>query len=823
MELPGWSPPPRIGEYRLVRRLGGGAMGQVFLATDELLHREVALKFINVLEPDPTQRERLLVEARAAARLSHPNVLAVHRVGELDGVPYIVAEFVHGQSLDRLARPLPWPRVLDLGLGLARGLAAAHRVGVLHRDLKPANAILGEDGVVKILDFGLAKLMEPRAQAGPAAALSVQPEAFLDPVAAGPMGGETVSFLPPELEAPAHVGVAAGLTGQGAILGTPWYMSPEAWRGAAQTSRSDVYSLGAVLFELLTGAPPFGDLASNVLASVVQRMDAPTVVTRVADVPPGLAAVIDRCLRRDPAARFASGDDVREALERLAERPSYASARSDVPAPAAPVARARRWWMIPLAIAVGAAIVVLAWLELGGGAARSLAVPPTCPAPALPLLYVAADAAPGGNGSQKCPFRTVSEALALAAPRRVIHIGAGRYDAGHGEQLPLVVRGATELRGAGPDATVIAGVGYFDPQPDALAAAEHPVRATLVIGDAAADVVLAGLSVESGQSEIKSGDWGVVCTRGNLDRFDRPVPAPNTRLERIAIGSGYENGLVVTGGSQPRLSGCNLSVTGGLFHDSSAGIWQVGCGGLNAAPTALHVDKSSFRGLRSRDGIGWGTGVGVLVWDCASGVHVENSLFADSEIGVQLIRHAILQPNAGRAAEEPPALIEHNELRTLSGYGISLAQSPYVELSGNSIYETNGPGIAINIAPGEAARVRARANYLARNTMAVDVRGIGTIARGTVIDFGTASDPGRNAFSCNASLAGAAGGTVVVGVPSEPGVSLEFRGNRWDHVPLRVHRGARRHGDEVLLAAQPAPAIDLGDAEPTGKLCRTEP
>src|SRR5262245_5745841 len=115
MPAPAWSPPTRVGEYRLVRRLGGGGMGQVFPATDEHLDRLVALKFVGVLEPDPVQRERLLIEARAAARLSHPNVIAVHRVGELGGTPYIVAEFVRGDSLDRLARPLPSSRVLELG------------------------------------------------------------------------------------------------------------------------------------------------------------------------------------------------------------------------------------------------------------------------------------------------------------------------------------------------------------------------------------------------------------------------------------------------------------------------------------------------------------------------------------------------------------------------------------------------------------------------------------------------------------------------------------------------------------------------------------
>src|SRR5262249_31232189 len=136
-----WVPPANFEEYRLVRRLGQGGMGQVFLAHDALLDRMVAVKFIAGVAPGSVARERFLVEARAAARLVHPGVLQVHRVGELQGHPYIVTEFVRGESLDRLEKPVPWRRALDMALALARGLAAAHRRGVLHRDIKPANAI----------------------------------------------------------------------------------------------------------------------------------------------------------------------------------------------------------------------------------------------------------------------------------------------------------------------------------------------------------------------------------------------------------------------------------------------------------------------------------------------------------------------------------------------------------------------------------------------------------------------------------------------------------------------------------------------------------
>jgi serine/threonine protein kinase len=153
-----WTPPAEIDEYRICRLLGGGAMGQVYLAHDALLDRLVALKFVRA--EDAEARERFFEEARAIARLQHPNVVAIHRVAEVAQHPYLVSEYVRGRPLDQLDRPVPWRQVLELALDLARGLAAAHRCGVLHRDVKPANAILADDGRAKLLDFGLARIAE---------------------------------------------------------------------------------------------------------------------------------------------------------------------------------------------------------------------------------------------------------------------------------------------------------------------------------------------------------------------------------------------------------------------------------------------------------------------------------------------------------------------------------------------------------------------------------------------------------------------------------------------------------------------------------------
>lgn len=161
-------PPTAFDEYRLLWSIGRGGMGDVFLGHDVLLDRKVAIKFLRPApDDDLDQRELSLAEARAAAQLQGPNVVAVYRVGEVDGLAYIVSEYVAGRSLDLLPRPLPWQRVLELGLGLSKGLATAHERGVLHRDIKLSNAILAEDGTVKLLDFGLAKLMgAPDAAAG---------------------------------------------------------------------------------------------------------------------------------------------------------------------------------------------------------------------------------------------------------------------------------------------------------------------------------------------------------------------------------------------------------------------------------------------------------------------------------------------------------------------------------------------------------------------------------------------------------------------------------------------------------------------------------
>ncbi|HEY8211786.1 MAG TPA: bifunctional serine/threonine-protein kinase/formylglycine-generating enzyme family protein [Myxococcaceae bacterium] len=274
-----------------MRKLGSGASGEVYLAHDQLLDRAVSVKFIKALDQESLRQ--FLLEARAAARIQHPNVVTLYRVGKLEEHSYLVSEYARGRSLDHLPKPLDWYTALSYALDLARGLSAAHRCGVLHRDLKPANAILTESGDVKLVDFGLAKLLGPEV-----------------PV---PRSDPGLTPLP--------VPVNGGMSVAGIVVGTPYYMAPEVWRGESATVRSDLYSLGATLYELCSGHPPAHDLPTGApIALAVQRADLPPLAKTAPSVQPAFAAIVDRCLRRDPAERFAAADEVLDALEVLDAR-----------------------------------------------------------------------------------------------------------------------------------------------------------------------------------------------------------------------------------------------------------------------------------------------------------------------------------------------------------------------------------------------------------------------------------------------------------------------------------------------------------------------
>jgi serine/threonine protein kinase/formylglycine-generating enzyme required for sulfatase activity len=317
-----WRPPDEFDEFRIVRSLGFGAMGHVYLARDLLLDRLVAVKFVHPAT-DPAARARVIDEARAIARLSHPNVVAIYRVAECAGSPYLVSEYVQGRALDELERPMPWPRVLDIALDLARGLAAAHRCGVLHRDVKPANAILTDDGRAKLLDFGLAVITdgspaEDLAASQPPAGSaehSLRRGAPTDP-AAGMTAPTRTLRRSPEVRAIEHRGPPPE------VVGTPIYMAPEIWRGEPATHRSDLYSLGILLYELLTGTAPHRDTPITELARTVQLRAIPRLGDVKPDVAPALAGIVDRLVERDPEMRFSSAGALLVALEECAAPPA---------------------------------------------------------------------------------------------------------------------------------------------------------------------------------------------------------------------------------------------------------------------------------------------------------------------------------------------------------------------------------------------------------------------------------------------------------------------------------------------------------------------
>lgn len=318
-----WDPPAEFDGYLLKSCVGRGAMGRVYLAHDTVLDRPVAIKFIDALQSDPNRYERFLVEARAVARLQHPNVVGIYRIGETKGHPYFASEFVRGDRLDQIPRPVPMARLLRIGLGLARGLAAAHRRGVLHRDIKPANIIVCDGSDVKLVDFGIAKFVQsidPMLFQETLIPLSPKPpsrspvESSARPINAAepPDYAKTQEFQLESTEPKS----TSHLTLDGTVMGTPGYIAPEIWQSEPATFRSDVYSVGAVLYQVCTGRPPHVARTLDALRALVLTGKT-RPVTDFGTVDAKFAAIVHRCLSLDPAQRFPSGEELREAIEGL--------------------------------------------------------------------------------------------------------------------------------------------------------------------------------------------------------------------------------------------------------------------------------------------------------------------------------------------------------------------------------------------------------------------------------------------------------------------------------------------------------------------------
>ncbi len=273
-----------LGSYRLVTKLGEGGMGVVWEAVDIRLDRPVALKFLpEALAGDPAAIERLVTEARLVAALNHPNIVTIHSIEEAGGLRFLTMELVRGRALSEFIPKggLPLKEFFDLAIPLCDAVGAAHGRGITHRDLKPSNVMVSLDGHLKVLDFGLARTREPRERIDPAEAVTVT------------------------------------LAGDGGLKGTLLYMSPEQVREQVADHRSDIFSMGALLYEMTTGRPPFrGDSPADIVASILTATPVPVAELRP-DLPRHLGRIIWRCLEKEPARRVQTALELRNELDAL--------------------------------------------------------------------------------------------------------------------------------------------------------------------------------------------------------------------------------------------------------------------------------------------------------------------------------------------------------------------------------------------------------------------------------------------------------------------------------------------------------------------------
>src|SRR5277367_6152069 len=274
-----------LGHYRVVEKIGSGGMGEVYRASDERLGRDVAIKVLKPsLADDHDRLRRFEQEARAAAALNHPNIVAIYDIGMHNGAPYIVSELLEGQTLRErlLDGPIPRRQTLDFARQMAQSLVAAHEKRIVHRDLKPENLFINKDGRIKILDFGIAKLLNTAFDSEPG--------------------------NPPSL---------ASLTTEtraGAVLGTIAYMSPEQLRAKAVDHRSDIFSFGAILYEMLTGKRAFAGETQVDTMTAILKEDPPEMIREGQDIPAACEQVVRHCLEKDTENRFQSARDLAFAL-----------------------------------------------------------------------------------------------------------------------------------------------------------------------------------------------------------------------------------------------------------------------------------------------------------------------------------------------------------------------------------------------------------------------------------------------------------------------------------------------------------------------------
>ncbi|HLZ42730.1 MAG TPA: protein kinase [Candidatus Sulfotelmatobacter sp.] len=308
----------RLSQYEILSPLGAGSMGEVYRARDSRLERDVAIKVLpELVSADPERLSRFETEAKAAAALNHPNILAVFQMGTYFGTPYLVTELLEGRTLTEILRraPVTLRKAIHYGVQIAHGLGAAHDKGIVHRDLKPDNLFISKDDRVKILDFGLAKVLQPK---------------------------DGIASAAPTLTLP------------GVAMGTIGYMSPEQVRGLATDHRTDIFAFGAILYEMVMGKRTFERPTSADTMSAILNEEPPSLTQISPETPPALERVIRRCLEKNPERRFQSAADLAFALEALSD-PTITMSGAHLAAQQASTPR-RRW----TAYAAAAVIAILA-------------------------------------------------------------------------------------------------------------------------------------------------------------------------------------------------------------------------------------------------------------------------------------------------------------------------------------------------------------------------------------------------------------------------------------------------------------------------------
>jgi eukaryotic-like serine/threonine-protein kinase len=318
----------RLGPYQILSAIGAGGMGEVYRADDERLGREVAIKVLSSgFSADPDRLKRFALEARAASALNHPNILTIFDIGSADGAPYLVSELLEGSTLRDMLRQqhqLPMRKALEISVQIASGLSAAHEKGIIHRDLKPENLFVLKGGRVKILDFGLAKLIEP----------------------SGSSASGNSATMP-------------SATDPGTVLGTAGYMSPEQVRGLAIDARSDIFSFGAILYEMLAGQRAFNGNSSADISSAILKEEPPEIATSNPHVSPALDRIVQHCLEKDPEDRFQSAKDLAFALHSISTA-SESSLRAGKEKPNAGKRKRIAIWASAAALL---AVATLAWMH----------------------------------------------------------------------------------------------------------------------------------------------------------------------------------------------------------------------------------------------------------------------------------------------------------------------------------------------------------------------------------------------------------------------------------------------------------------------------